>query len=157
MQRAAGVTLFGLGLSVLFGIFVGVSTYTFNYAEGLSYLSDDPKACVNCHVMREHYDGWQKASHHAAATCNDCHVPHDLVGKYVAKVDHGYRHSKAFTFQDFHEPIRITPRDLQIVEQNCLRCHQPFVSEITAHRAGPKEETANCTRCHADAGHGPRR
>src|SRR5690606_39340961 len=107
---------------VLFGICVGVSTYTFNYAEGLSSLSDDPKACVNCHVMREHFDGWQKASHHAAATCNDCHVPHDLVGKYVAKVDHGYRHSKAFTFQDFHEPIRITPRDLQIVEQNCLRC-----------------------------------
>ena len=31
------------------------------YAQGFSYLSDDPAACANCHIMREHYDGWQKA------------------------------------------------------------------------------------------------
>ena len=66
---------------VAVGILLGSGGYTFYYAEGLSYLSNDPTACVNCHVMRDHYDGWQKASHHAHATCNDCHTPHDFVGK----------------------------------------------------------------------------
>ena len=67
----------------LIGFLFGLGCYTVYYAEGLSYLSNDPKACVNCHIMRDEYEGWQKASHHAAATCNDCHVPHDIIGKYV--------------------------------------------------------------------------
>lgn len=99
-------------LAVLLGILLGVSAHTLVYAEGFSYLSDDPKACVNCHVMREQYDGWQKASHHAHASCNDCHTPHDFIRKYLTKVDHGWRHSKGFTLNNFHEPIRITPKDL---------------------------------------------
>lgn len=133
------------------GVFCGVSAHTFVVANGGSYLSDDPKSCVNCHVMREQYDGWQKTTHHAVATCNDCHTPHDLVGKYLTKMEHGYRHSKGFTFQDFHEPIRITDKDRGIVEDNCVRCHRELVSRIS----GP--EPAGCTRCHSDVGHGARR
>ena len=97
--------LAALVLCALLGALLGLGSYTFVYAEGTSYLSNDPRACVNCHVMREQYDAWQKTSHHAAATCNDCHVPQDLFGKYLAKAIHGYRHSKAYTFEDFHEPI----------------------------------------------------
>jgi cytochrome c nitrite reductase small subunit len=150
---AAGLTAAGLFLAILVGVFLGLSTYTFTYAEGTAYLSNDPRACVNCHIMREQYDGWQKAPHHANATCNDCHVPHDLVGKYLAKAEHGYRHSRAFTFQDFHEPIQITAADLEIVQHNCLRCHQQFLSEITAH--GSSVESINCVHCHGSVGHGP--
>jgi len=72
--------------------------------------------------MREQYDGWQKTTHHAVATCNDCHVPHDLIGKYMAKVEHGYRHSKGFTFQDFHEPIRSTDKD-RVIDYRERRGH----------------------------------
>ena len=80
--------------------------------EGFSYLSNDPKACVNCHIMRDHYDGWQKASHHAVATCNDCHTPHDSLSPSTSsKAENGFWHSKGFTLQDFHEPIRIRPRN----------------------------------------------
>lgn len=156
MKQKAKVTLAGLGLSGLIGLLAGLGGYTFNYAEGTSYLSNDPRACVNCHIMREQYDGWQKAAHHAVATCNDCHVPHDLIGKYLAKVDHGYRHSKAFTFQDFHEPIRITPADLDIVETNCVRCHAEKVEPITSH-AGVTGDKVACVKCHTSVGHGPQR
>jgi cytochrome c nitrite reductase small subunit len=156
MRRIAGVTIFGMLLAVLFGVFIGVGTYTFNFAEGLSYLSNKPEACVNCHIMREQYDAWQKMPHHANADCNDCHVPHDLVGKYLTKVEHGYRHSKAFTFQDFHEPIQITARDRAIVENNCVRCHGEFVSEITGHIRNAADNVS-CSRCHSDVGHGPKR
>ena len=60
------------------------------YAEGASYFSTNPQSCANCHIMREQYDSWQKASHHANAKCIDCHLPHDFVGKYVAKAENGY-------------------------------------------------------------------
>ncbi len=101
---AAWFLLFGLGG----GIF-GLGAFTFNYAEGFSYLSDDPRACANCHVMREVYDGWNRSPHHAVAVCNDCHTPHSsFVAKYAIKGLNGFNHSKAFTLNDFAEPIRIT-------------------------------------------------
>ncbi|HAM39824.1 MAG TPA: cytochrome c nitrite reductase small subunit, partial [Candidatus Omnitrophica bacterium] len=81
-------------LCVMVGALVGVGTYTFRYAEGLSYLSNNPKACMNCHVMREHYDSWARSSHQTGATCNDCHVPHAFPEKYLVKMDNGWNHSK---------------------------------------------------------------
>ena len=147
-----GAMLAGVALSALLGLFIGLGTYTFSYAEGLSYMSNDPRACVNCHIMRDQYDGWQKASHHSSATCNDCHVPHELVGKYVVKVEHGWRHSKAFTLQDFHEPIRITPGDLKDVQANCIRCHENLTEQIN--HATHSGADADCTHCHRGVGHG---
>ena len=130
--------------------------YTFYYAKGTAYLSNDPKACVNCHIMRDQYDSWQKSSHHSFATCNDCHVPQDFVGKWVTKASNGYHHSEAFTFQDFHEPIQIKPRNAAVLNANCLYCHREFVREITAHRVIQDEELY-CVRCHDSVGHGPGR
>ena len=144
-----------LVLAVLFGLLVGVGSFTFLYGEGLSYFSTDPRACVNCHIMRPQYDSWQKSSHHTAAKCVDCHLPHDFVGKYIAKADNGYRHSWAFTFQDFHEPIQITPRNARILQNNCVTCHKEFVHSITGGSSNAGTEMS-CVHCHADVGHGPR-
>src|SRR5262245_38428778 len=123
----------GLVLCCLIGVLIGTGLFTIDYADATAYLSSDPKACVNCHIMRDEYDGWQKAPHHAIATCNDCHVPQNFVGKYATKADHGYRHSKGFTFQDFHEPIQIKASSLAVVQDNCVRCHSGFVAQLTAH------------------------
>ena len=101
-----------LALAGLFGGLVGLGGFTFSYAQGLSYLSNDPRACVNCHVMRDVYDGWSHGSHKAVADCNDCHTPHNLlVAKYAVKALDGFKHSAAFTLGGFPEPIRITPFD----------------------------------------------
>ncbi len=131
------------------GTGLGVAAVGFDYAEGLSYLSTDPRACVNCHIMQPQYDGWQKAAHHAAATCAECHLPVDFPWKYVAKARSGWNHSKAFTLQDFPEPIRITPPNAAILQANCERCHEALVHEIAAARGAPP-----CASCHADVGHG---
>jgi cytochrome c nitrite reductase small subunit len=139
------------------GIAVGAAANTFRYAEGWAYLSNDPKACVNCHVMREQYEGWQSASHHHVATCNDCHVPQGFPWKWVAKADAGYRHSKAFTLQDWQEPIRMIPRSRANVLANCVRCHADLTDQIGAHGDAAHSEPADCIRCHADVGHGPPR
>jgi cytochrome c nitrite reductase small subunit len=147
-------------LSALAGVLLGVGGYTFWYANGLSYLSDDPRTCVNCHIMRDHYDGWQKASHHTAAVCNDCHIPHDsFVGKWYVKGSNGYHHSKAFTFQDYHDPIRIKPANAAVLEANCIRCHPGLVDQITSHGGLGLDENDlyGCVHCHRDVGHGPTR
>jgi cytochrome c nitrite reductase small subunit len=140
-------------LSLLLGVGSGVGAFTFHYASGLSYMSNDPKACVNCHIMNEQYDGWRKNSHHAVATCNDCHVPQGLVSKYIAKAENGYHHSKGFTLQDFHEPILIKPKNSQILQDNCLRCHGALVHEIV--RGSTYDPGAlRCVHCHRGVGHG---
>ena len=36
--------------AVLAGVAAGVGGFTFVYARGYSYLTNDPKACVNCHT-----------------------------------------------------------------------------------------------------------
>jgi len=69
------------------GAALGLGAYTFVYARGYSYFSNDPAACANCHVMRDYFDSWQRSSHHASAVCNDCHTPHPLVGKYLTKAE----------------------------------------------------------------------
>ena len=134
-------------LIILTGVLTGVGGYTFFYANGLSYLSNDPCACANCHIMREQFDGWQKASHHAVATCNDCHVPHDFIGKWLTKASNGHHHSEAFTRQNFHEPIQIRPGNAAVLNANCLYCHRDYVREITAHRT-PNSEKLECVHCH---------
>jgi cytochrome c nitrite reductase small subunit len=136
------------------GAAIGTGFFTLGYAQGLSYLSDDPQACANCHVMNEQLEGWLRGPHHAAAVCNDCHVPHDLVGKYLTKGLNGWHHSRAFTLQDFHEPIQITPRNAAILQDACLHCHGDFVHEILAARARA-DDAVRCVQCHRGVGHGP--
>ncbi len=139
-----------VALAGLFGGVLGLGGFTLSYAQGLSYLSNDPRACANCHVMRDYYDGWQKSSHHAAAVCNDCHTPHDLAGKYTTKAVNGFFHSFAFTRGRFPDAIRITARNSRVTEGTCLSCHAELTSSITA---GTHSADAACLRCHFNVGH----
>ena len=143
-------------LNALIGIFLGACGYTFYEGRAASYLSNDPQGCVNCHVMREQLDSWQKASHHSYATCNDCHMPHDWVSKWLTKAINGYHHSIAFTYWTFKDPIRIKPGNADVLNENCRYCHRGFVGEITAHRV-INDHQLNCVRCHESAGHGQSR
>ena len=152
--KRSSLTRAGIVLAALSGICFGLGAYTFRYAEGLSYFSTDPRACVNCHIMEPQYDSWQKASHHGVASCVDCHLPHDFIGKYIAKAENGYHHSKAFTLQNFHEPIRITPKNERILQANCLHCHEDLVHEMAPGLHANDPQAMNCTHCHQDVGHG---
>jgi cytochrome c nitrite reductase small subunit len=152
-QSRRSPTALVLALGGVLGIFVGVGSYTFRYAEGLSYLSTDPVACVNCHIMRPQYDAWQKSSHHANAVCVDCHLPVAFIPKYIAKAENGYRHSKEFTAGTFDEPIFVKERGREILQSNCVRCHEGLVAEMSAGASEPDEQVS-CVRCHSGVGHG---
>lgn len=154
-RRSAPVAARGIALAVALGVPLGLGGFTFRYAEGLSYFSTDPRACANCHIMQPQYDAWQKASHHTVATCVDCHLPEDFVGKYLAKASNGWHHSKGFTLQDFAEPIQIKPGNRAILQENCLRCHDAAVHLLVA-GARTDADAVDCTHCHANVGHGER-
>lgn len=138
-------------LALALGAAIGIGGFGLVYAKGGSYLTDDPAACANCHVMEEQYAGWRKSPHHTVAVCNDCHTPHNFFGKYLTKALNGYHHSMAFTTQDFHEPIQITPRNAKVLEGACRSCHEDVVEQIEGpHRGG---EEISCVRCHDTVGH----
>jgi cytochrome c nitrite reductase small subunit len=142
-------------LAVAIGLAAGIGSYTFRYAEGLSYFSTDPRACVNCHIMRPEYEAWQKSSHHAVARCIECHLPHAFIPKYLAKAENGWRHGKKFTTQKFDEPIVVQASGRAILQDNCVRCHEPLVHDLLA--AGRDERRQlTCVHCHAGVGHGDR-
>jgi cytochrome c nitrite reductase small subunit len=140
-----------LALAVLLGAIVMTGGYTLYYAEAHSYFSDNPDACMNCHIMREAYDGWHTGSHKAVATCNDCHSPHTFPAKYLVKGLNGWNHGVAFTFNSFEEPLRITSLNRDVAYQNCLYCHGDLVTPIS-HIEG--NAPTDCLFCHAGVGHG---
>jgi cytochrome c nitrite reductase small subunit len=151
-QRAGSSRYWLAGLAVTFGILIGLSVFTFVYAEGFSYFSDDPNSCMNCHIMRDQFEGWNHSTHKAVATCNDCHTPHtNAVEKYLVKGLNGFNHSLKFTLGNFEEPIQITELNARVAHNSCVECHQTAVSQISHVTI---EEPLSCVRCHGNVGHG---
>ena len=150
-MKARTVQLIVIGVAL--GVAAGIGGYTFIYAKGYSYLTNDPGACANCHVMEEQYSGWVKSSHRAAAVCNDCHTPPGLVGKYATKASNGFWHSFYFTTGGFHEPIQASKRNRDITEQACRKCHQEIVEAIEGGGHGGAAREFSCVRCHREVGH----
>ena len=152
-----------LTLSILVGAILGLGVFTFGYARGASYLTNDPAACANCHVMDEYYRGWLSSSHRSAAVCNDCHTPHNLVGKYTVKAKNGFWHSFYFTTGRYPDPLRITEGNRRVAEESCRYCHAAITQAIDpapahgrrggANVAQRSNEPARCVGCHRYVGH----
>jgi cytochrome c nitrite reductase small subunit len=130
----------------------GSALYTFHYAQGASYLSADPNACMNCHVMREIFDDWSRGEHAHAATCNDCHVPRDFVGKWYTEAENGWSHSLAMTLGNVPPNISARPVSRQVALANCAQCHAPLLGD-TLHGGSTETERLDCLHCHRSIGH----
>jgi cytochrome c nitrite reductase small subunit len=142
--------------ALLVGAALGVGAYTFVYAKGGSYLTNDPAACANCHIMNDHYRSWLKGSHRSVAVCNDCHTPKNLVMKYVTKAENGFRHSLGFTTGRFPDPLQITPGNYEITEHACRKCHTEITEAIdlgTTAGTERRDEELACVKCHRNVGH----
>ena len=139
-----------MAAAVAIGLAIGLGGFTFVYARGASYLTNDPEACGNCHIMREHLSAWVKSSHHAVATCNDCHTPHNFIGKYATKASNGFWHSFYFTTGHFPDPLRITEGNREVTEGTCRYCHGDIVEAIDP---ASRREELSCIRCHRYVGH----
>jgi cytochrome c nitrite reductase small subunit len=144
--------------AICLGLLVGIGGYTFVYARGYSYLTNDPAACANCHVMRDHFAAWTRSSHANVATCNDCHTPPGTIAKYVTKAENGFWHSFYFTTGHYPDPLRITARNQDVTERACRKCHDELTESIEPLRASVRpsdthDSRTSCIRCHDRVGH----
>ncbi|MBN2174164.1 MAG: cytochrome c nitrite reductase small subunit, partial [Bacteroidales bacterium] len=115
---------------ILMGIMVGLGLYIFRISNAVSYLSDKPETCINCHVMNPQFATWMHSSHREVAHCNDCHVPHNNVfNKYYFKAKDGLRHATIFTARAEPQVIFIKEEGKEAVQQNCIRCHEKLVAD----------------------------
>ena len=144
---------------VSIGVVVGLGFFMAKEASLVSYMSDDPQACVNCHVMTPMYNSWMHSSHRQWASCNDCHVPHNnVVNKYFFKAKDGLFHSSIFTARAEPEVISMREASQEVVQANCLRCHVQNVTQtkyssyLSDHVADRTER--QCWSCHKEIPHG---
>ena len=140
---------------------VGMFAYVVKASNMVSYLSSDPKVCINCHVMYTHYATWQHSSHRGKATCVDCHLPRDsFVNKMIAKSRDGFRHSVAFTFHTYEHNIRASEDAVMRIQANCIQCHKEMVSQLMENsklyqsKGGGMQVDRKCWDCHRDVPHG---
>jgi cytochrome c nitrite reductase small subunit len=144
---------------ILIGIFVGLGLFTLHVGRATSYLSDDPAACVNCHVMAPQYATWQNSSHRRFTVCNDCHVPqNNIFEKYFFKASDGLRHSYMFTFRLEPQVIRIHEAGRNAVQRNCIRCHSEQIHPISVRaitaQSIQEHGEGYCWDCHRETPHG---
>jgi cytochrome c nitrite reductase small subunit len=146
----------------LFIIAIAGFGYIIYISKALSYLSKDPKACINCHVMNTQYATWQHSSHAREATCIECHLPTDsFIDKYIAKAVDGWNHSKAFTMHTYAHAIKISDDGAKRVQKNCISCHKSITSTLSTnadkyHNFDEPyvENGRKCWSCHKDVPHG---
>lgn len=143
----------------LMACIVGLGLYLIRLSNAVSYLSDDPQACVNCHIMTPQYLTWTHSSHREVAHCNDCHVPHDNVfNKYYFKAKDGLYHASIFTLRAEPEVIRALEPSIKVIQSNCVRCHQDQVidTKMAAFVDSHQEHRTDrlCWDCHKEVPHG---
>lgn len=151
-----------LKLSILIALLISINVFynTLQSSKALSYLSTDPKACINCHVMNTAYATWQHSSHFKVK-CVECHLPTDnIVDKYIAKARDGYNHSLAFTLNTYKQSMKITEDGADRVQKNCVSCHASLISSISStdkyhsYDEDAKTEQKRCWECHKSVPHG---
>ncbi len=145
---------------VTLGVLAGLGMLILRISNATAYLSNDPQACINCHVMTTQYISWQKSSHARFATCADCHVPQDnFIRTYMFKASDGLRHAYMFTFRLEPQVIQIKDAGTNVVQENCIRCHANQLHRTAAinfitvsmREAG---EGKFCWECHRETPHG---
>ncbi len=144
-----------VGIYGLAGVALGMALVLVRIANATSYLSDDPQACINCHVMTDAYASWQRGSHGQSAVCIDCHVPHSsFIAKYAYKAQDGLKHSYVFTRRKEPQVLGLSARAVPVVQTNCVRCHSHQVMMIGAAWRGQDVLTTEmvperrCWECH---------
>lgn len=140
------------------GLLVGSLVYLLWVSRAFSYVNDKPETCVNCHIMGTYYQSWKGSSHFVWANCNDCHVPQDnIIRKFYFKAMDGLYHAAVYTLSA--EPQVIRPRigSDRVIMENCIRCHEPLVSEFTRMNVNINDALAGkdkaCWDCHREVPH----
>ncbi len=109
--------------------------------------------------MAPQYATWSHSAHREVTNCNDCHVPHNNVfNKYYFKAKDGLRHSAVFTLRREPQVIFIKEAGKEVVQNNCIRCHEFIITDPKMGAIDPQFNTCRtdrqCLECHRETPHG---
>ena len=142
------------------GVICGLFGYTAYAFRMVSYLSDNPATCMNCHIMAPYYATWSHSSHAQNTTCNDCHVPHNnVVQKWMFKGKDGMRHASVFLMNREPQVIQAIEGSATVIMNNCIRCHEQLNTEFVKtgninYKMAKAGEGKACWDCHREVPHG---
>jgi cytochrome c nitrite reductase small subunit len=119
-----------------------------------AYGGSAPETCNNCHAMDAEYENWYHAPHEKWTECVDCHLPHQNIAiYYMEKGRQGMKDVYAFTTGNIPVAIRASEKSKDIIQENCVRCHQENVENIMM---GEQAFDRRCWDCHRNVAHGSR-
>ena len=108
--------------------------------------SDSPAFCSGCHVMQAEFEAWSHAGAHRRKQCVDCHLPNqNRTAHYVWKAIDGMKDVAFFYSGRVPERITLTAHGAEVLQQNCVRCHEQTVLLISSER--------KCWSCHRRVAH----
>lgn len=108
--------------------------------------SDSPQFCSGCHVMEAEFEAWSHAGAHRRKLCVDCHLPNqNQAVHYVWKAIDGMKDVAFFYSGQVPERIMLTAHGAEVLQQNCVRCHEQTVAMIGTGRP--------CWSCHRRIAH----
>lgn len=150
-----------LVINFLLAGMIGLGLFIAHVSKATSYISDDPKTCVNCHIMAPQYATYAHSSHREWTHCNDCHVPHNnFINKYYFKAKDGLRHATIFTLRKEPQVIFIHRPGREVVQGNCVRCHEDLLRDEKFEALTQSEHSFHqrqerpCWDCHREVPHG---
>lgn len=118
-------------------------------AGGAFVYAESPQMCGSCHSMTEEHASWMVSSH-KKLNCTDCHLPHEsLAGTLMAKAQTGMKDAYHEVRRDYPAHIKLSAEGREIVDKNCLRCHENTVEKVSMQGAGQ-----DCVKCHSSVAHG---
>ena len=115
--------------------------------KGIEATSADP-FCTTCHIM----EPMARASTHTVhrlpeVQCKDCHLPHDNPVKMFGFKAYSGIKDVVINAVGPPEVIRASAATGEIVQENCIRCHQTVVKNMNT-------ENRRCIDCHRSIPHG---
>ena len=123
-------------------------------SDAAAYGGSAPETCANCHAMDSQYENWAHGGHAHVAKCTDCHLPHDnFVSYYMEKGRQGAKDTYAFVTGNIPVAIRAEEKTKEIVQENCIHCHEDTVEAMLA---GAQPLDRYCWECHRSVAHGER-
>lgn len=130
-----------ISLSLAVGIGIALSLFLMLGPPKLLAKSEAPIFCGGCHVMESEYETWFHTGAHKRNKCVDCHLPNENAGiHYAWKTLDGLKDVVFFYSGRVPEHIRLTMHGAEVLQRNCIRCHQEAVEFVNPDR--------KCWECH---------
>jgi cytochrome c nitrite reductase small subunit len=108
--------------------------------------TDKSEYCISCHVMEAEYEAWMHSGAHRRKDCVDCHLPNEnKFVHYLWKSIDGLKDLIVFHSGQVPEQIKISSHGREVLQNNCIRCHETTVMVIDTDR--------QCWNCHKRISH----